>query len=576
MINIIKKESDKVYSSIYSIFISFPFCYEILNLIKSRPIRLYNPTNKTWELPETDLDNILNIFNEKGYTYQFNDLTKENREITKENPKILEHYDLPDDIVFKTKPYSYQEYGIAYGLHHNSFLLGDTMGLGKTLQALNIAAYRKQKGLIKRCLIICGVNTLKLNWLSEITEHTNEKGWILGTRFDKQGKPVMKGTKEKMEDLQNLPDCTFIITNVETLRICEGTGRKRKFTFVQKINDLVKNKEIGMIILDEAHKCRNVQSLQGKALLELNAPYKLPMSGTFFYNNPLDLYVPLKWIGEEEHSFWQFRNFYCILGEFNKTLGTKNLDYLKHKLEKCMLRRTSEEVLDLPPKNRITEFVEMSDKQEKIYQAALQMTREEIDKIKASNNPLAMLIRLRQATGFTGILSSSIEESAKLDRMEEIVEEEVLNGNKVVVFSQWEQITEEAKKRLTQYNPLYITGSVNDYEREKAKTMFQEDDIHKVIIGTIGAMGTGLTLTRASTCIFLDSPWTMADKVQAEDRIYRIGTTKSVNIITLVTKNTIDEQIENIVYKKGVMGDYILDGKLNKQQINTIIDEILS
>ena len=578
MINIIKKESEKIYSTPNSLFVSFPFSYEVLEIVKNRPVRLYNPDKRLWEIPETDLENLINSFKEHGYTYIIEDLTNTIKEEKEETPKKLEPYDLPNDIVFKTTPYSYQEYGIAYGLNHDKFLLGDTMGLGKSLQSLNIATYRKQKGLIKRCLIICGVNTLKYNWLSEINKHTNEKGWILGTRFDKRGKPVVKGTKEKMEDLQNLPDCTFIITNVETLRICEGTGRSRKFTFVKKINELINRGEIGMIILDEAHKCRNVQRQQGKALLELNAPYIIPMSGTFFYNNPLDLYVPLKWIGQEEHSFWQFKNFYCIMGGFNNSevLGTKNLDHLKSKLDKCMLRRTTDEVLDLPPKNRITEFVEMSDKQEKVYLAALQMAREEVDKIKASNNPLAMLIRLRQATGYTGILSSSIEESAKLDRMEEIVEEEVLNGNKVVIFSQWEQITEEAKKRLAQYNPLYITGSVSDYDREQSKTMFQEDDIHKVIIGTIGAMGTGLTLTRASTSIFLDSPWTMADKVQAEDRIYRIGTTKSVNIITLVTKDTIDEKIEEIVYKKGAMGDDILDGKISKEQINTIIDEVLS
>ena len=128
---------------------------------------------------------------------------------------------------------------------------------------------------------------------------------------------------------------------------------------------------------------------------------------------------------------------------------------------------------------------------------------------------------------------------------------------------------------MAQYNPLYITGAVSDYDRERAKTMFQEDDVHKVIIGTTGAMGTGITLTRARTSIFLDSPWTMADKIQAEDRIYRIGTTGSVNIITLVTKDTIDEKIEEIVYRKGEMGDYILDGKVSREEINNLVDDIL-
>ena len=574
MVKIVKAKSEKLYTNDFSLFVSFPFSYEVLNIVKNRRIRMYNPDTKVWEIPEIDFNMLTSALTEAGYNYVFTDKSAETE---KEQPKVYEPLHLPEDVEFKTEPYEYQKYAVAYGLNHDNFLLGDTMGLGKTKEMLDLAVYRKKKGLIKRCLIICGVNTLKYNWLSEIKKHTNEEGWILGTRYDKKGKPVVKGSKEKMEDLDNLPDCTFIITNVETLRANEKVGRSREFTFVNRINELVEQGEISMILVDEAHKCRNVQSQQGKALLKLKAPYKVPMSGTFFYNSPLDLYVPLSWIGEEQHSYWQFKNYYCILGGFNDTevVGTKNLDKLRAILDRCMLRRTKEEVLDLPPKNRITEYVEMSDAQTKVYNAVLSMLREDVDKIKASNNPLAQLIRLRQATGYTGILSSTVEESAKLDRMEELVEELVLNNEKVVVFSQWEQITAEAKKRLAKYNPLYITGAVSDYDREIMKNKFQDDDVHNVMIGTIGAMGTGLTLTRASTVIFLDSPWTMSDKEQAEDRLHRIGAVKTVNIITLVSKDTIDEKIEEIVYNKGEMGDYIIDGKIRKEKVEAIIDSVL-
>lgn len=577
MITIVKDKTKKLYNSENSLFVSFPFSYEIISIIKSSPIRLFDPTTKVWELPVSQLNMLSDAFTQNGYTYEYIDKLTEENNILQSTQTKYRSLDLPEDIEFKTEPHEYQKYAVAYGLKHNSFLLGDKMGLGKTKEMLDLAVYRKKRGDIKRCLVICGVNTLKYNWLSEIKKHTNENGWILGTRYNKNCKPVVKGTKEKLEDLDKLPDCTFIITNVETLRISESAGRTRKFIFVDKINELVKQGEIGMILLDEAHKCRNVQSQQGKALLRLNAPYKIPMSGTFFYNSPLDLYVPLSWIGEENHSYWQYKNYYCIMGGFNNSeiLGTKNLDKLKITLDRCMLRRTTEEVLDLPPKNRITELIEMSDNQTKIYNAVIQMLREDVDKIKTSNNPLAQFIRLRQATGYTGILSSTIEESAKLDRMEELVEEITMEGGKVVIFSQWEQITVEAKKRLEKYNPLYITGKTSDYDRDIAREMFQTDDIHKVIIGTSGAMGTGITLTRASTAIFLDSPWTMSEKEQNEDRIYRIGTTQSVNIITLVCKDTIDEKIEDIVYGKGEMGDYLLDGKLKKDKVDEFVESIL-
>ena len=97
----------------------------------------------------------------------------------------------------------------------------------------------------------------------------------------------------------------------------------------------------------------------------------------------------------------------------------------------------------------------------------------------------------------------------------------------------------------------------------------------KCIIGTIGAMGTGLTLTAASTVIFLDSPWNRANKEQAEDRAHRIGTKSTVNIITIVCKDTIDERIEELVYKKGLMADALVDGRITEGR-EQVVDFLLS
>ncbi len=97
----------------------------------------------------------------------------------------------------------------------------------------------------------------------------------------------------------------------------------------------------------------------------------------------------------------------------------------------------------------------------------------------------------------------------------------------------------------------------------------------KVIIGTTGAMGTGITLTAGSTVIFLDSPWNRALKEQAEDRAHRIGTTSNVNVITLVCKNTIDERIEDLVMQKGKMSDALVDGKIQFNR-DAVIDFLLN
>ena len=241
---------------------------------------------------------------------------------------------------------------------------------------------------------------------------------------------------------------------------------------------------------------------------------------------------------------------------------------LRERVDDVMLRRLKKDVLDLPEKTYTTEYVEMGTAQRRLYDEVHEALKDNIDKIVVSANPLAQLIRLRQATGFPGILSSTISDSAKLDRLEELVADVAEDGKKCIVFSNWSDITDEVMLRLKKYNPAVITGDTKDRETEKDK--FMNNPACKVIVGTIGAMGTGLTLTAASTVIFLDSPWNRANKEQAEDRAHRIGTTENVNIITLVTKDTIDERIEELVYKKGKMADLLVDGIATETRLQTV------
>jgi len=259
----------------------------------------------------------------------------------------------------------------------------------------------------------------------------------------------------------------------------------------------------------------------------------------------------------------------------HEILGYRNLDELQHRVNNIMLRRLKDDVLDLPPKVLITEYVEMGIKQKKIYNEIKLATILEADKIKASINPLSQLIRLRQATACTSIVSSTVDESVKFQRMEELVEEAICNNDKVVIFSNWTEVTDRILIRLSKYNPVQITGRVGDAERQRAKNSFMTDNSCKVIVGTIGAMGTSYTLTSARTLIFVDLPYTYGLYEQCSDRIYRIGTTGSVNIISLVAKNTIDERILEIIGRKKKMSDAIVDQEydLTKPEI---VDYLLS
>lgn len=570
MIKIKIGEPEKLSNNILvkkSAFVSFDYNPDIVSFIKQMGTRVYNPDNHTWEMPINNIIGLCNKFENEEIQISgiYEDLHKQEFEI-----------DIPKDYTFKTKPFSHQIDGVRFGLNKKKFLLCDDQGLGKTFQIINWVGCLEKTDTINKVLIVCGVNSLKYNWQSEISIHSDEKGWVLGTRFRKTtGKAYEGSTKDKLDDLDNLPDCRYIITNIETLRAGAEKITKSKYHFpiAEKLQELCKNGTISVIAFDECHKSKEPTSLQSRAMINVQAKYMVAMSGTPLMNNPLDLYFPMKWLGYENHSFYQFKQHYCTLGGWggSQVVGYKNLEEIRAMMDNIMLRRLKTEVLDLPEKIRKIEYVDMTSKQNQIYKEVYNGVMSDLQKIKFSNNPLSMMIRLRQATGWTGIISNTVQESAKMERMIELVQEIVASGQKAIIFSNWESMTEVAREKLKSYNPAYITGATKADERMKEVDRFQNDDKCRVIIGTIGAMGTGLTLTAAQNVIFLDSPWNMALKAQAEDRAHRIGTKGTVNIITLVCKNTIDERIEELVEKKGQIADALVDGKISVDDINFLL-----
>ena len=476
-----------------------------------------------------------------------------------------EFVDIPDDYVFKTTPFEHQLEALSFGMNKDRWLLGDTMGLGKTKVAIDLACIKKQKENYKHCLIVCGVNGLKWNWINEIATHSNESGYILG-QSERNGKITIGSTEDKFNDIANLKNnrAYFIITNIETMRSEKCVSELRK---------QCSKGEINMIVLDEAHICKNTTSQQGKGMLKLTTKTMLAMTGTPLMNNPLDLYFILRWLGYEKHNLYAFKNYYCEMGGYGgyEIVGYKHLNELQEQLQEFMIRRLKEDVFDLPEKIYVNEYVELLPKQKQVYNEVRQAIKMNIDQIKMVNNPLTELIRMRQATGYPGILSSTVTESAKLDRLEELVDEAINNNQKVVIFSNWTQMTDAVRTRLhnKNYRLRVITGETKDNVRQEYVDEFQNDPKCKVILGTIGAMGTGITLTSGTIEIFLDEPWNKALKEQAVDRCHRIGTKSNVTIYTLIAKNTIDERIHELVEHKGAIADMIVDGKIvgNKKEI---------
>lgn len=423
MISVRVAESDKINED-YSIYVSFPFDNTIVNTIRKMSNRYWHADNKEWELPLFKLKTLLSELN----GYEFNITGKY---ITLEKPEAK----IPDNFKFKTNPFKHQIEGFNYGLQYDRWLLGDEQGLGKTKQVIDIAVAKKLQKGYKHCLIICGVNGLKWNWQNEIKTHSNESGWILGQRT-KNGKTKIGSINDRLYDLQHLNELSayFLVTNIESLRSPK---------IVAELKSLCDRGEINMIAVDEIHKAKNSASQQGKGLLKLQPECRIAMTGTPLMNNPIDLFIILKWLGYEKHALYSFKQHYCVFGGFggHDIIGYKNLSDLQEQVNHIMLRRLKSDVLDLPEKLYIDEYVEMTGKQEQVYKEVATNIRMNIDKIKCSSNPLAELIRLRQATGYTGILSSTIKESAKMDRLEELVDENIENNKKVIIFSNWTQMT---------------------------------------------------------------------------------------------------------------------------------------
>lgn len=537
--------------------VSFKYDPTTVAKVKELAERRYLPDDRAWEIPAYELPNLVekiginNINSNSGVLDALK--TKEiedKREATQERLKGIKPI---VDFDFTTTPLPHQIEAFNYGLERDELLIGDEQGLGKTKESIDITVARKKE--LCKCLIVCGVNSVKYNWEAEIKTHSKEKCVML----DQKTMPLrVRALNDWLKGSEY-----YAIINIESLRN-------------EAVQDAIylgiKDGFIGCIIVDEIHKAKNGNSQQGKALRMLKSPVKIGLSGTPM-NKAEDLWNILTWLGVEKRSFYSFRSTYCIMGGYGgyRVVGHKNLESLNAELNKVMLRRKKEEVLDLPPKIHSTEYVELTAKQQKLYRDIKQGILEDMENILQSVNPLSCTLRLRQLTG--GLFT---DDNPKLERIKDMLTEEIIpNGYKAIIFSQWEQIASLYNEALQEYNPVYIVGKVSPEDRQKEVERFQNDPSCKLAIGTIGAMGTGLTLNKASYVFFIDKLWNSGENAQAEDRAHRIGTAGTVNVISMVAKGSVDEGVEEYLLENQDLFDRVVDGKGSKADIKTILNKLL-
>ena len=188
-----------------------------------------------------------------------------------------------------------------------------------------------------------------------------------------------------------------------------------------------------------------------------------------------------------------------------------------------------------------------------------------------------MVTRLRQATTCPSVLTTENIPSTKIQRAVDLTKEIVESGSKVVIFSVYKETVYKLMEELKEYNPLIGTGDISDEEISKNIDEFQNKEDNKVFIGTFSKCGTGITLTKANYMICVDSCWTSAQNLQAEDRIHRIGSKQPVFIYYLVANNTIDTHVYEIVQDKSIMSSYVVDNQIPQgayEKLKKIIEEL--
>ena len=381
----------------------------------------------------------------------------------------------------------------------------------------------------------------------------------------------------------------FIIVNVEAI------GRtklgKKQYTLADAIIRKVNNGTVPMIAIDECHKNMSPTSTQGKILLyikkktEHNAQW-IPMTGTPIRNKPTDVYTPLKLVdGHSFPSYYAWSNEFCVFGGYGgyEIQAYKNIPMLKKLLQGNMIRRTTDEVLDLPPRIYYTEYIENTKYQIELAEALTEEMEESRDEIMNSVNPLTAFLRLRQVNGSPELIDESLRvddkypaRNAKLERLMELVEDAVARDEKVVIFSNWSTPLQTIYKFLREkYKVCCYIGNMSETQREQHKRVFINNPDYKVMLGTIGAMGASLTLTVATNIIFYDECWTPSDKEQAIKRCNRIGSTKPLKVFSLISKDTVDERVHQIMETKEYVAKFIVDDQLDLKHNPWLFDYLL-
>jgi len=441
-------------------------------------------------------------------------------------------------------PLDHQKIAIEKLAGSKRFILADDMGLGKTTSTI-IAALETGA---KKILIVCPAS-LKINWQREIANYSDRPVFIA------------EGKKFSTED-------DFVIVNYDILKNFHDSDPKKKD------ESLLLQSGFDLVILDEAHMISNVQAQRTKIINSFAKKVDRVwlLTGTPMTSRPMNYYNLLNLIESPVAQNWKaYAIRYCQGFQFTagkrkvwNVTGASNLEELRDRTSKQILRRLKEDVLDLPDKIITPVYLRLKSKE---YEDLMGEYFDWYDKNPDESSSLTVqfskLMKVRKVIA-----------NEKTKQTIEFAENIIEQGKKVIIFTNFTDTLQTIYQHFSK-QAVYLDGSCSNVMRQQAVDQFQNDDKIKVFVGNLKAAGVGLTLTSAEAVIMNDLSFVPAEHAQAEDRAYRYGQKSNVLVYYPLFENTIEGTIYDILNRKKeiirtVMGDGVVENT------GDIVEEILN
>lgn len=439
-------------------------------------------------------------------------------------------------------------------------ILADEMGLGKTIEAIAfIESELSNPEKDKKPTLIIVPSSLLYNWKEEFEKFSPNLNVL-----------VVAGTKnDRIKLINTINDYDAIITS---------------YPLIRRDIDKYKNLTFSYCILDEAQQIKNPESINAKSVKKIKAGGYFALTGTPIENSLTELWSIFDFIMPGyllTHSKFVKKYEYAIIKNKDKAA----LQQLSMHINPFILRRFKNEVVkELPPKIEHKLSVEMTEEQKKLYMAYAASAKNDIyAEIKNSGfnksklKILSLLTRLRQICCDPSIFIENFTgESGKMLALDDLLEESIGEGHKILLFSQFTSVLKNIEKRLggKSIEYMYLDGHTPVKERLNMVNDFNSSSCPLFLI-SLKAGGTGLNLTGADTVIHFDPWWNPSVEEQAVDRAHRIGQTKTVEVIKLLSRGTIEEKIYDLQGKKKNMINSVLNENNTDMMLSSMTQEEL-